>query len=829
MSERSASVWTCALLGGLLLPGLAGALPDPTYGELRAARPDGRVVAVQGLVVARGDFRFSFDEGAFHLLTPVAGRTVGAVFLGRGRFRLDPANEVERRYLALASGGPPEQTALEDTLEELVLLFGDGTGEEVLGAGTLTSGAPEPRAVAAFEEHLRRQRREYQTNFHLRVLRDLLHPRGAGSGAFLAFLPGGGRLPAALAAVDPAGAEALGLGQLLGGEEVIFFVPDLRRGGIWYQAPLAASRAQVAAGGPVFERSADALDFAVETRIGRDAAVSGTTEIRLKTLAPSLRVLPVRLLSRLRLREASFVVGTAGTFRDLPFVQEGEEDDADVAVVFPEALPAGTEVRLRLSYAGDRVLREVGEGTYVVGARQSWYPNLGTYTDPALYTLTFRVPAGRDVVAVGRKVEERQEGGETVTVWRTDSPVRVAGFNFGRFRRLAREDRESGLDVEVFTNPGTPAVVREIDEAIRRSREQAPPPGAGDELVFAGPELGRIDTSRLADGAAVDGVNAARVFTTYFGPLPQRHVALTQQEEWTYGQSWPTLVFLPYLAFLTSTQRAQLGLQRAEGFVEQVGFHEISHQWWGHLVGWPSYRDQWLSEGFAEFSAALAVQHTQGWGRYGGFWEARRRQLLERPAGGLAPWEAGPLTLGHRLTTARTPNGTGLLYAKGAFVLHMLRMLLWDGDAPQPDARFVALMKDYARTFAGREATAAGLRQVAERHMVPALDLAGDGTLGWFFRQWVEGMEIPRFRLDLQTEPADGGLRVRGTVRQEEVGPEFRTILPLYLEMDDGTAVRIAQVPLTGTAPSEVDVVVPTRKEAKRVRANLRYEVLARD
>ncbi len=814
--ERCRLFLCLALLAVLASPAAAAPLVDPAYTELRGARPDGRRVAVSGFVLARGDFRFSFEEGTFHFLAPVAGRTVGAVFLGRARFRLDPANEVERRYLALASGALPDLPALEEPFEELVLLFGDGTAEEIARAGTLASGPPEPRALAAFEEHLRRQRREYQTNFHLRILRDLLHPDGPGSGVFLAFLPdgaAGGRLPAALAAVDPAGAEATGLGQLLGGEEVLFFVPDLRRGGIWYQATLAAAHSGEPAGGGAAarrpaerrepERLADALAFAIDTRIARDAAVSGSTEIRFKVLVPGLRVLPVRLLSRLRLSAAAFAPapGPAGetAWRDLPFVQEGEEDDADAAVVFPEALPAGAEVRLRLSYAGDRVLREVGEGTYVVAARQSWYPNLGTYVDPADFQLTFRVPAGRDVVAVGRQVAEKQEGGENLSVWRTDAPVRVAGFNYGRFRRLAREDRESGLAVEVHTNQGTSAAVRALDEAMRRSREGSRPGGpaggagsaieggdADSELTFTGPELGRVDTSRLAEGAAVDGVNAARIFTTYFGPLPQRHVALTQQEEWTYGQSWPTLVFLPYLAFLTSTQRAQLGLQGAAGFVEEVGFHEISHQWWGHLVGWSSYRDQWLSEGLAEMSAALAVQHTQGWGRYGGFWEARRRQILTRPAGGLAPWEAGPLTLGHRLTTPRTPTGTALLYAKGAFVLHMLRMMLWDGGAKEPDARFVALMKDFAQSFAGREGTAADFQRVAERHMVPALDLAGDGTLGWFFRQWVEGTEIPRFRLDLATVPEAGGLRVRGTVRQEEVGPDFRVILPLYLENGAG-------------------------------------------
>jgi aminopeptidase N len=33
--------------------------------------------------------------------------------------------------------------------------------------------------------------------------------------------------------------------------------------------------------------------------------------------------------------------------------------------------------------------------------------------------------------------------------------------------------------------------------------------------------------------------------------------------------------------------------------------HETAHQWWGDMVSWRSYRDQWLSEGFAEYSGIL--------------------------------------------------------------------------------------------------------------------------------------------------------------------------------------------------------------------------------
>jgi hypothetical protein len=62
-------------------------------------------VPVSGLVLERDAFRFQFDSGAFHFLAPVGGRTVGAVFVGHGSYRLSPASENERRQLALASGG----------------------------------------------------------------------------------------------------------------------------------------------------------------------------------------------------------------------------------------------------------------------------------------------------------------------------------------------------------------------------------------------------------------------------------------------------------------------------------------------------------------------------------------------------------------------------------------------------------------------------------------------------------------------------------------------------------------------------------------------------
>ncbi len=128
---RHASILLLAL-ALLPLAAFAAPAPDPTYAALRAARPDGRVVPVKGLTLERDVFKFQFESGEFHFLAPVGGRTVGAVFLGHGTYRLSPATPNERRQLALASGGDRSSfETLSDEFDNLVLYFADDTAQEL--------------------------------------------------------------------------------------------------------------------------------------------------------------------------------------------------------------------------------------------------------------------------------------------------------------------------------------------------------------------------------------------------------------------------------------------------------------------------------------------------------------------------------------------------------------------------------------------------------------------------------------------------------------------------------------------------------------------------
>jgi aminopeptidase N len=336
----------------------------------------------------------------------------------------------------------------------------------------------------------------------------------------------------------------------------------------------------------------------------------------------------------------------------------------------------------------------------------------------------------------------------------------------------------------------------------------------------------------MADGAMADGLNTARVGTAYFGPLSQKRVAITQQSDWFFGQSWPSLIFLPYLAALDGTQRHELGLGAAKDFVDLVGPHEFAHQWWGHQVGCNTYHDTWLSEGFAEFTASLVMQRVLGVPRVNDYWDKSRRAILEKPrTGSVVNADAGPITLGLRLATRQSPDAYGVLvYEKGAYVLHMLQMLMWDPAARPPDAAFIALMKDFASTYAGKNPSTRDFQGVVERHMNPNMDLAGDHKMDWFFRQWVDGTEIPRYAVQIDVRAAGKDeYAISGTVSQSDVSPGFRGFLPLYVVLGKGKLMRLAVVHLTGPESVPIDTKLRLPAKPERVVANAMHDVLARD
>jgi aminopeptidase N len=324
-------------------------------------------------------------------------------------------------------------------------------------------------------------------------------------------------------------------------------------------------------------------------------------------------------------------------------------------------------------------------------------------------------------------------------------------------------------------------------------------------------------------------MNASRMATLFFGASPYASLSVTQQVESNFGQSWPTLVYLPSVAFTSSTARALAGgdaraVRQLLEALNTVGWHEMAHQWWGHQVGWASYRDQWLSEGLAEFTAALTLEAVEGAQAYDDFWEARRTDILARTSP-VANDDAGAIAQGFRLATRRSPGAaSAMVYAKGAYVAHMIRMMMRSEGQPNPDAAFQAMMQDFVRTWAGRSPSTDDFQQVVERHLN-----ATPGGLDFFFDQWVRGTDIPTLRSTVEVTDLGGGrYRMSGTVSQEGVPQDFRTIAPVYLDFGENRLARIGAVTLIGTQGQAVSQELALPRAPRGIVINARHDVLAR-
>jgi len=262
---------------------------------------------------------------------------------------------------------------------------------------------------------------------------------------------------------------------------------------------------------------------------------------------------------------------------------------------------------------------------------------------------------------------------------------------------------------------------------------------------------------------------------------------MTQQPAANFGQAWPTLVFMPYTAFMDPTQRVQLfGVRGGTSTVwRYVGPHEIAHQWFGHTIGWDSYRDQWMSEGFAELAASLYVQFVRkDMGKFVEFWEEQRKQIVEAsPATrGRKPYTVGPVTQGYRLNSGKTGNvAQNLIYPKGAYILHMIRMMM--NTAQTGDSRFQAMMKDFIKTHYNKNISTEDFQKAVEKYMTAEMDLTKNKSMDWFFNEWVYGTEMPSYSFDYQIS-SDGTLS--GKLTQSGVSENFAMLVPMYADFGKG-------------------------------------------
>ena len=159
------------------------------------------------------------------------------------------------------------------------------------------------------------------------------------------------------------------------------------------------------------------------------------------------------------------------------------------------------------------------------------------------------------------------------------------------------------------------------------------------------------------------------------------------------------------------------------------------------------------------------------------------RRLLTHTSETTTHDDNGPVWLGSRLATAAVPDGyVETMYTKSTWVVHMLRMLMRDRGAPS-DEGFLTMAREFLDEFDGRLASTYDFKSLVERHMTERMNVDGNGTLDWFFRQWVFGTGIPSYRMDYNVEAAPEAYRVAGRITQTEV-TDFIMPVPVYVRTD---------------------------------------------
>src|SRR6266849_4310465 len=305
---------------------------------------------------------------------------------------------------------------------------------------------------------------------------------------------------------------------------------------------------------------------------------------------------------------------------------------------------------------------------------------------------------------------------------------------------------------------------------------------------------------------------ALQFYSRRFGPFPYSHLALTQMPG-PESQGWPGLVFLSSYAFLSEQERADLHMDYSTSILaQQVPAHETAHQWWGDLVTWKSYRDQWISEGLANYSSLMMLQEKNPVA-FHQIMERYRQELVENKNGEL-PKDAGPVTLGVRLLSSHAPEGyAAISYGRGTWLFHMLRSMLLDLAAQGPgrgkhgrnnaEEPFVLALRKLRQRFEGKAVSTRELLEIFAEDLPPALRYEGKASLDWFLQGWINGTALPKLQLEsVKFTPRGNATMVSGTILQKNASEDLVTSVPIYAVVSGNASVFIGRVFADGTESS---------------------------
>ncbi|HKO97967.1 MAG TPA: M1 family aminopeptidase [Pyrinomonadaceae bacterium] len=733
------------------------------YSQLKSFSLGGTSVTVNALTFNRDRAQMTFS-GTFYFAAPVEGRVTGAVFVGKGRIRVEvPPNDFEKENLKRLLG----INVVESDFDTAVMRFSDDTFERFSEktAGSGVAGPPDAGVQKLATEMEERILKETGANLSARVALSILNREKPGF--FFANFDGGDRGRFSLM-LDYQNRIPVANFRLNAGEKGLLFHYDsgLRNNDIWMAFYSQEDYQRGAVGysdlNDIINVNNYELDLdlrehkknlRLHARLQSENKFANTRAITFSIGESLGEEENTRLKKQMRLQRAR--LGTT----ELSFAQEDWE--GGFTVFLPAPVEAGKKVELEFTLDGDfmhdgqlfidryyyRFFAPHGViDSYYPRSTTSWYPRHG-YLDRSTFNMTFRHPKKLRIASIGSRLSEEADAESkdgVITRYEMKQPVALATFAMGPFERhkqVGRWDQGgSGEPVAIEFN-SLPGSIKAIKE----------------DFVLA-----ELD-------------NSLRYFSVMFGKYPYP-VFGAAYHPFFFGQGFPSMLMMP------AEDSADVGTY---SFIA----HETAHQWWGNIVLWRSYRDQWLSEGFAEYSGILYTGLRAGAGKRDDLINLKRSRLKLPPQTLTGPGkgrlvDVGPIILGHRLNTQKTFGAyQTLIYDKGALVLRMLHFLFTD-PATGDGEPFFAMMRDFVNRHRDGVASTDDFRLVANEHFIktPIARMYRMTSLDWFFSQWVYQSDLPSYRMEyqLQDQP-DGKVLLTGNVIQEGAPNDWFMVLPVGL------------------------------------------------
>ncbi|MGE3277912.1 MAG: M1 family aminopeptidase [Vicinamibacterales bacterium] len=373
------------------------------------------------------------------------------------------------------------------------------------------------------------------------------------------------------------------------------------------------------------------------------------------------------------------------------------------------------------------------EPNWLFSNRTQWYPQ-SQVTDYASATLRITVPQGFSVVGSGLPVSgtpvqvanaTESRPAQVLYAFQAVQPVRYLGVIVSPMKEV------DWATVALPIVP--PAADADGGEAPVPAEMVAPPVGARNTVVLrveANPRQEDRGREALPVGAEI-----LQLYASIVGDVPYDSMTLAMVEHDLPGGHSPGYFAvinnpLPTTPFFFRNDPATF-----DGFPEFFLAHEIAHQWWGQAVGWKNYHEQWLSEGFAQYFAALYARQRHGE-------DVFREMLKDMRRWAMNDSDQGPIYLGYRLGHIKGEPKVfrAIAYNKGAMVLHMLRRLLGD------ETFFAGIRRYYAENRFRKAGTDDFRRAMAE---------VSGRDLDRFFERWVYGATLPRVRMQSAVDGSD--------------------------------------------------------------------------